>query len=195
MHSGIPALTVPSLTVPAGRVVSVGRDDAHRFTKPPVPSITLLAGHGVEGDAHAGTTVRHRSHRRRRPAAPNLRQVHLVHAELLDDVAADGYDVAPGGLGENVTTRGVPLLDLPHGTVLRLGADASVRVTGLRNPCVQIDRLGPGLMARMLPRGADGVVRRLTGVMSVVLTSGVVRAGDAVVVELPEGPHAPLAPV
>ena len=178
-----------------GRVVAVSRDDRHRFSKPVVDRITLVEGHGVEGDAHAGPTVRHRSDRRYRPTAPNLRQVHLLHGELLDEVAADGFAVTPGRLGENVTTHGVPLLDLPTGTVLRLGPDASLRVTGLRNPCRQIDRLAPGLMARLVPRDADGVVRRLTGVMSVVLTSGVVRAGDTVVVELPAGPHVPLRPV
>jgi hypothetical protein len=186
------ASTTPVPDPAPGRVVAVARDDAHRFSKPVVDSITLLADHGVEGDAHAGATVRHRSDRRRRPERPNLRQVHLLHGELFDQVAADGFVVEPGQLGENVTTRGVPLLDLPEGTVLRLGEHAAVRVTGLRNPCTQIDGLAPGLMARMLPRDADGTVRRLTGVMSVVLVPGVVRAGDAIVVELPPAPHVPL---
>ncbi len=177
---------------PAGRVVAVARDDRHRFSKPVVDSITLVEGHGIEGDAHAGATVQHRSARNRHPERRNLRQVHLVHVELLDTVAADGFAVAPGQLGENVTTSGVPLLDLPEGTVLRLGDRAAVRVTGLRNPCRQIDDFAPGLMARMLARDPDGTVHRLSGVMSVVVAGGVVRAGDPVTVELPAGHPKPL---
>jgi MOSC domain-containing protein YiiM len=171
-----------------GTVIAVARDDVHRFSKPVVDAITLIEDHGIEGDVHAGATVRHRSARNRRPELPNLRQVHLLHAELLDGVADEGFTVAPGQLGENITTRGVPLLDLPEGTVLRLGDRAAVRVTGLRNPCRQIDDFAPGLMARMLARDPDGTVHRLSGVMSVVVAGGVVRAGDAVTVELPAGP-------
>lgn len=170
----------------------MARDGRHRFSKTLVDAVTLRAGHGVEGDAHAGATVQHRSIARRRPQAPNLRQVHLMHAELFDRVALDGFAVGPGELGENITTRGVPLLDLPEGTVLRLGEHASVRVTGLRNPCRQIDDLAPGLMARVLATDPDGTVRRLSGVMSVVLTSGVVRAGDPIGIDLPPGVHVPL---
>ncbi len=184
-----------STAVPAGSVVSVSRDDRHRFSKPVVDHIRLVENWGVEGDAHAGAVVRHRSRARREPAAPNLRQVHLLHEELLDDVAGRGFRVAPGDLGENVTTRGVALLCLPTGTVLHLGAEASVVVTGLRNPCVQIDGLAAGLMREMVTRHADGRVERRAGVMAVVRRGGVVRAGDPVVVELPDGPHEPLAPV
>lgn len=170
-------------------VVSVSRDDRHRFGKPTVAAITLVADWGVEGDAHAGRTVRHRSHAAREPERPNLRQVHLLHEELFDELAGEGYRVAPGEMGENVTTRGVPLLALPTGTVLGLGPDASVTLTGLRSPCVQIDRYAPGLMRRMIGRDERGDVVRRAGVMAVVRTEGVVRPGDPVTVHLPAGAH------
>jgi MOSC domain-containing protein YiiM len=173
----------------SGRVVAVCAAKVHHFSKPPLLSIRLLAGLGVEGDAHAGATVKHRSRVARDPTQPNLRQVHLIHAELFDELAAAGFDVAPGQLGENVTTRGVDLLTLPAGTRLRLGDAAVVEVTGLRNPCVQLDRFRPGLMAAMLGRDAQGGLVRKAGVMSVVLSGGDVRAGDVVTVDLPEGPH------
>ena len=176
-------------------VEAVARDGRHRFSKPPVDEITLLAGLGVEGDTHAGVTVQHRSRVRRDPSQPNLRQVHLVHAELLDALRERGYRVGPGVIGENVTTRGVALLDLPTGTVLRLGSDAAIELTGLRNPCVQLDRFQSGLMKAMLDRDADGGLVRLAGVMAVVRSGGVVRPGDPIAVELPPDPHRPLEPV
>lgn len=177
------------------RVVAVSRDDEHRFSKPVVDEVVLVAGWGIEGDAHAGTTVQHRSRVARDPSQPNLRQVHLVHAELFDELEPTGHHVAPGELGENVTTRGVDLLGLPTGAVLHLGADARVRVTGLRNPCQQINDHDPGLLRRVLGRAEDGTVERKGGVMGIVLAGGVVRAGDPVVVELPEGDQEPLQPV
>jgi MOSC domain-containing protein YiiM len=180
---------------PSGVVVAVHRDATHRFTKAPVDRITLLAGLGVEGDAHAGRTVQHRSRVRRDPTQPNLRQVHLMHAELLEGVTGLGYDVAPGNLGENVTTRGVDLLDLPVGAVLHLGPDAQVEITGLRNPCVQIDRFRTGLLKEMVRTTDDGTVVRLAGVMGVVTVGGDVRPGDVVRVSLPAAPHRPLEPV
>ncbi|SDH80365.1 MOSC domain-containing protein [Agrococcus jejuensis] len=170
----------------SARVVSVSRDDRHRFSKPPRASITLVAGHGVEGDAHAGATVQHVSRMRRDPTTPNLRQVHLIHRELFDELTAD---VAPGDLGENVTTEGIVLLDLPRGTRLRLGDEAVVEVTGLRNPCVQIERFEPGLLKEVVHTDADGAVVRKTGVMAIVVAGGVVRPDDAIVVELPDGAH------
>jgi MOSC domain-containing protein YiiM len=176
-------------------VVSVSRDSEHRFSKPVVDEIVLVAGLGVEGDAHAGTTVQHRSRVARDPSQPNLRQVHLVHAELFDEVGGDGFAVAPGELGENVTTRGVDLLGLPRGTVLRLGPDAVVEVTGLRNPCVQIDGLEAGLMRQLVARDDDGQVVRKAGVMAVVVSGGRVAPDDEVVVELPQGAHEALQPV
>jgi MOSC domain-containing protein YiiM len=176
-------------------VVSVSRDPEHRFSKEVVDDIVLIAGLGVEGDAHAGTTVQHRSRVARDPSQPNLRQVHLVHAELFDEVEGSGFEVAPGELGENVTTRGVDLLGLPRGAVLRLGPDAVVQVTGLRNPCVQIDGFEAGLMRELVTRDDSGQVVRKAGVMAVVLAGGRVAPGDSVGVELPEGEHEALQPV
>ncbi|NJQ00121.1 MOSC domain-containing protein [Streptomyces zingiberis] len=177
------------------RVVAVGRDAEHRFSKETAPVIRLLAGLGVAGDAHLGVTVRHRSRVARDPSAPNLRQVHLLQRELLDEVARDGYAVAPGQLGENVTTAGLDLLALGTGTLLRLGGEAVVEVTGLRNPCAQINRFRPGLLRRVLGRDERGAPVRRAGIMGVVLTGGEVRPGDRIVAEPPAGPHRPLAPV
>ncbi|MGN6610361.1 MAG: MOSC domain-containing protein [Angustibacter sp.] len=176
-------------------VVAVCRNGEHTFSKDVVDAVTLLPGLGVEGDAHAGTTVQHLSRVRRDPTAPNLRQVHPVHAELLAELTAEGFDVGPGAMGENVTTSGVDLLGLPTGTLLRLGPDAVVRVTGLRNPCAQLDGLGAGLMKRLVHRGPDGATVRLAGVMGVVEVGGVVRADDAIEVRLPDGERRPLEPV
>jgi MOSC domain-containing protein YiiM len=149
----------------------------------------------VEGDAHLGRTVQHRSRAARDPSEPNLRQVHLIHAELHDELRARGFDVEPGVMGENVTTRGADLLALPTGTRLRLGPEAVVELTGLRNPCVQLDRFQPGLMAAVLDRDAEGELVRKAGVMAVVVTSGDVRAGDGIAIELPPEPHLRLGPV
>lgn len=177
------------------RVIAVSRDDVHRFSKPVVDEVTLVEGWGIEGDAHAGTTVQHRSRVARDPSQPNLRQVHLLHAEVFDEVADAGYHLEPGQMGENVTTRGVDLLSLPTGTVLHLGDEACVRVTGLRNPCQQINGFEPGLLREVLGRDEDGAVVRKGGVMSVVVTGGVVRTGDRIWVELPAGEQQALQPV
>ncbi|MEG3126105.1 MOSC domain-containing protein [Sphingomonas sp. GB1N7] len=174
------------------RVIAVAADGEHHFAKPRRDAIRLVAGLGVEGDAHLGVTVQHLSRKAKDPSVPNLRQVHLIHGELFDDLAARGFMVEPGELGENVTTRGIALLDLPEDTLLALGDEAIVRVTGLRNPCVQIDRFQKGLMAATLDRAADGSLIRKAGVMAVVVTGGVVRAGDMVRVELPPGLSRPL---
>lgn len=179
----------------SGWVESVHRDDGHRFTKPAVEQITLLAGLGVEGDAHCGATVQHLSRVRRDPTQANLRQVHLVHAELHDELRHRGFDVAGGVIGENVTTRGVDLLDLPTGARLRFGSTAVIEITGLRNPCVQLDGYQDGLLAAVLDRAEDGSVIRLAGVMAVVLDGGTVRPGDAIVVDIPDGASTPLQPV
>lgn len=178
-----------------GVVVAVCVSPAHTFGKEPQPAVRLLAGLGVEGDAHLGTTVKHRSRVAADPTQPNLRQVHLIHAELHDELRADGFDVAPGQMGENVTTRGVDLLALPVGTLLRLGAEAVVEVTGLRNPCHQLDAFRPGLMAAVLDRDPAGKLIRKSGVMGVVRTGGEVKPGDAVTVELPPPPHRALEKV
>jgi MOSC domain-containing protein YiiM len=178
-----------------GEVVAVSRSPHHTLAKRNKKSIRLLAGLGVEGDAHAGETVKHRSRVRRDPTSPNLRQVHLIHAELHDELRAAGFELAPGQMGENVTTRGVDLLGLPTGTRLRLGGDAVVEITGLRNPCRQLDGIHRGLMAATLDRDAGGGLVRKSGVMAVVVAGGDVREGDAIAVELPPEPHRPLAPV
>jgi MOSC domain-containing protein YiiM len=176
-------------------VFAVSRSPTHTFSKPTVSSIRLLAGLGVEGDAHQGATVKHRSRVARDPGSPNLRQVHLIHAELHDELQVAGFDVSAGQMGENVTTRGVDLLGLPTGTRLHLGDAAVIEVTGLRNPCTQLDGLQPGLMAAVLDRDADGKVIRKCGVMAVVAAGGEVKPGDAITVELPPEPHRPLEPV
>ena len=176
-------------------VTAVSRAPRHEFSKPAVDRIRLLEGLGVEGDAHAGTTVKHRSRVARDPHQPNLRQVHLIHAELHDELRGAGFEVAPGLMGENITTRGVDLLGLPTGARLRLGEEAIVEVTGLRNPCAQLDGIQPGLMAAVLDRDERGNLVRKAGVMAVVVAGGLVRTGDAVSVELPAAPHRPLEPV
>lgn len=176
-------------------VTAVSSSGRHGFSKTNQSVVRLVAGLGVEGDAHSGATVQHLSRVRRDPTQPNLRQVHLVHAELHDTLASAGFDVGPGDMGENVTTRGVDLLALPAGTLLRLGVEAVIEVTGLRNPCVQLDRFRAGLMGAVLDRDADGGIVRKAGVMAVVVTGGEVRPGDGITLEQPPEPHQPLAPV
>tara|TARA_R110002110_G_scaffold98677_7_gene252510 strand:+ start:1062 stop:1604 length:543 start_codon:yes stop_codon:yes gene_type:complete len=176
-------------------VVALARDGAHNFSKTLCTEITLIAGLGVEGDAHLGVTVKHRSRVARDPSQPNLRQVHLIHAELHDELVAAGFAVEAGDMGENITTRGLDLLGLPTGARLHIGADAIVEVTGLRNPCVQIDRFQKGMMQACLDKDADGNLIRKAGVMSIVLAGGVVRLGDTIRVELPAGAHNPLVAV
>jgi MOSC domain-containing protein YiiM len=186
---------VDRLDVQQSIVVAVSSSSHHSMRKSNQLLIRLIAGHGVEGDAHAGETVKHRSRRKRTPHAPNLRQVHLIHAELHDELLARGISVGPGDMGENVTTRGIDLLSLPVGTRVRLGDRATVEITGLRNPCRQLDDLHPGLMTATLARSPNGALLRKAGVMSVVLIGGEVRPGDQIVVELPGAPHRRLEPV
>jgi MOSC domain-containing protein YiiM len=176
-------------------VMAVSRSATHTMSKRNADGLLLVAGLGVEGDAHSGETVKHRSRVRRDPSQPNLRQVHLIHAELHDELRAAGFDVSPGQLGENVTTRGLDLLALPTGTRLHIGDGAVLEVTGLRNPCVQLDGVVDGLMAATLDRDEQGNLVRKAGVMSIVLTGGDVRPGDPIRVALPLRPHRPLAPV
>jgi len=172
-----------------GMVTAVSSSAEYTFTKPTCAAITLLEGLGVEGDVHMGATVKHRSRVARDPTQPNLRQVHLMHSELHDELRADGFAVGAGQLGENITTRGLALLELPANTRLFIGSDAVIEVTGLRNPCVQIDRFRPGMLARVVGRDAQGNVVRKAGIMSIVRSGGVVRPGDRIRVELPEHPH------
>jgi MOSC domain-containing protein YiiM len=175
-----------------GRVVVVARDGEHRFSKKAATEVRIMAGLGVEGDAHQGITVKHRSRVAADPTQPNLRQVHLIHSELFEELSRKGFKVQPTDLGENITTEGVDLLGLPRGSLLRIGEDAVLEVTGLRNPCVQIERFQPGLLAAVLDRGPRGEVIRKAGIMAVAKMGGLIRPGDAIDVELPPPPHLPL---
>ncbi|MBW2268097.1 MAG: MOSC domain-containing protein [Deltaproteobacteria bacterium] len=179
----------------SGLVTAVSSLPAHELSKLNREWIRLIAGLGVEGDAHHGERVQHRSRAARDPTQPNLRQVHLLHAELHDELRAGGFELAPGQMGENVTTRGIDLLGLPTGARLQLGATAVVEVTGLRNPCVQLDAFQPGLLAATLDRDEEGNLVRKAGIMGIVLVGGEVRAGDEIQIELPVPPHRPLEPV
>jgi MOSC domain-containing protein YiiM len=176
-------------------VIAVSRSATHSMQKPNCASLRLLAGLGVEDDAHQGVTVKHRSRVARDPSQANLRQVHLIHAELHDELGARGFGVKPGEMGENLTTRGLALLALPTGTRLHVGATAVIEVTGLRNPCLQLDGIQPGLMAATLERDARGGLVRKAGIMGIVIESGDVRPGDSIRVELPPEPCRPLEPV
>lgn len=178
-----------------GVVEGVHRNAAHALGKHAASTIRLVAGVGVEGDVHGGSTVQHGSRVARDPTPPNLRQVHLIPAELHEELRARGFAVEAGAMGENVTTRGIDLLGLPTGTRLHLGADAVVELTGLRSPCRQLDGLQDGLMAAVLDRDADGNLVRKAGVMSIVVTGGDVHPSDPIIVALPDGPHTPLEPV
>ena len=178
-----------------GTVEAVHASATHSMAKSGRSSIRLLAGLGVEGDAHAGTTVKHRSRVRLDPTQPNLRQVHLIHGELHDELRSQGYTVAMGEMGENITTRGLDLLGLPQATRLLVGDEAVLEVTGLRNPCRQLDGLEPGLLEAVCDRDDDGRLIRKAGVMAVVVAGGEVRVGDAIVTVLPPPPLLPLRPV
>ena len=179
---------------PSGVVTAVSRDTGHNFTKPNVDSIELIAGLGVKGDAHLGETVQHLVRVREDPTRPNMRQVHLIHGELHDELKQQGFSLGPGDIGENITTRGVDLLSLPRGTRLHVGGDAVVELTGLRTPCKQIERFQPGLLAAV-SQDANGNVFFKSGVMGIVLNGGVVKAGDAIRVEVPPEPHQKLGKV
>jgi MOSC domain-containing protein YiiM len=197
-HSHPPADDAPNQSMSskmAGIVIAVSRSATHTLIKANRDSIFLSAGLGVEGDAHRGATVKHRSRVARDATAPNLRQVHLIHAELHDALRATGFAVTPGQMGENITTSGLDLLGLPTGTRLRLGATAIVELTGLRNPCAQLDKIQRGLMAATLDRDAAGNLVRKAGVMGVVAVSGEVRPGDSIRAEPPAPPYRSLAPV
>ena len=177
------------------RVTAVSRSADHGPPKRVCERITLLAGLGVEGDAHMGSTVKHRSRVRRDPTQPNLRQVHLIHSELHEELGDAGFEIAAGEMGENITTRGVELLALPAGSRLRIGSDVLIELTGLRNPCVQLDGIQPGLMAATLERDRQGRLVRKAGVMAIVVAPGQVQAGDPIRVDLPPKPHRSLVVV
>lgn len=179
----------------SARVLALHSSADYSFSKQTCEQVTLIAGLGVDGDVHSGSTVRHRSRVAADPSQPNLRQVHLIRAELIDELVGLGFAVAPGSLGENVTTTGLDLHALPTGTTLRFGESALIALTGLRNPCGQIERFSAGLLDQVRSRSADGEIVRRAGVMAVVLEGGVVRVGDQIHVQEPPGPGRPLAPV
>lgn len=178
-----------------GAIIAVSCKPTHGIAKPNVATIQLIEGHGIEGDAHFGATVQHRSRVAKNPQQPNLRQVHLIHAELFTELKSRGFDVRPGDMGENITTHGIDLLALPQDAELMLGDIARIRITGLRNPCRQLNAHAAGLMDAVLARDAEGCLQRKAGVMAVVIKSGAVRAGDPITLSLPEGEHMPLRPV
>jgi MOSC domain-containing protein YiiM len=178
-----------------GLVVGVSQSGQHTFSKPAAISIRLIKGMGIDGDAHRGVTVQHRFAKRRNPGAPNLRQVHLIQIELHEELRQRGFDISPGQMGENITTRGIDLLRLPTGTLLHLGKSAIVELTGLRMPCVLLDRFRAGLKAATLDHDAEGNRIPKAGVMGVVHADGEVGPGDLIQIELPSGPPTPLSPV
>ena len=172
-------------------VISVARDSQHNFSKSPCKRIEIIAGLGVSGDAHLGKKVQHLSRVRADPEQPNLRQVHLIHSELFDELAVKGFNLNPGDLGENITTRGIDLLTLGRGTLLKIGQNSVLEVTGLRNPCAQIEAFMPGLLKEVAVKTSEGLVRK-TGIMTIARKGGIVSAGDAIQIVPPEGPHIPL---
>lgn len=178
-----------------GKVTATCSSSTHSMVKKVRQSIQLLEGLGVEGDAHLGKTVKHRSRVAKDPSRPNLRQVHLIHSELHSELASEGFDIVPGQMGENITTMGIELLDLPENTILHIGPETRVKITGLRNPCSQLDGIRKGLMKAVLDTDKNGNLIRKAGVMGVVLTGGTVSTGDTIRIELPELPHHPLVPV
>ena len=172
-----------------GIVTAVSISPNHTFSKSNQDSINLLIGLGVEGDAHLGKTVKHRSRVAKEPSQPNLRQVHLIHSELHEELKNAGFNLSPGQMGENITTRGIDLLGLPTNTLLYLGDKAVVKVTGLRNPCAQLNNLQSGLMAAVLDKDEQGNLIRKSGIMSIVIKGGKVKPGDTIAIELPPKPH------
>lgn len=173
-------------------VVSVARHQTHDFSKTVVDLIEIVENSGVEGDAHAGVTVKHRSRVAVDPNQPNLRQVHLIQRELFDELAESGFELKAGDLGENILTQGIALLDLPTDTILKIGPDVRLQVTGLRNPCAQIENFRTGLLQEVVYKGSDGNLVRKAGVMTVVVAGGSVQPGDSIEAELPPLPHRPL---
>ena len=171
------------------RVVSLSKDASHRFSKVTCDALRLLQGLGVEGDAHCGATVKHRSRVKADPTQPNLRQVHLIHSELITELQSAGFSVGPGVMGENILTEGVDLLSLPQGALLTIGSEVVLKVTGLRNPCAQLDNYQSGLTEAVLDRDEHGNLVRKSGVMAVVEQGGVIHVGDGISLELPPEPH------
>lgn len=174
------------------KVISVSKSNKHEFSKDVISTIPLTENEGVEGDAHRGKTVKHRSRVKKDPSKPNLRQVHLIHNELLEKLREKGFRVSPGTLGENITTEGIDLLSLPRNTVLSIGDQVEIEITGLRNPGSQLDHYQEGLTAAVLERDDEGNIKRKAGVMAIITKGGVVKVYDIIQVKLPVNPHHPL---
>ena len=172
-----------------GHVIALHRSAVHNFSKQPETSLNLLQGLGIEGDAHMGATVKHRSRVAANPNQPNLRQVHLLHAEMIDEIRGKGFDIKSGDVGENITTHGIDLINLPRHTRLHIGSSVILSVTGLRNPCAQLDNFQSGLTQAFLGKTADGKLIRKAGIMAIVLESGAIHQGDEIRLELPSPPH------
>lgn len=170
------------------RVISLSKSDSHTFNKYNCEKFTLVEGLGVEGDAHSGKTVKHRSRVAADPTQPNLRQVHLIHSELFDELAQKDFIVVPGAMGENITTQGIDLLNLPKNTILKIGVSAEIQITGLRNPCSQLDSIKVGLKHAVLDQDEEGNLIRKAGIMGIVLHGGDVFVGDEILIQLPEPP-------
>ena len=183
-HSGIKAT-----------VVSVSASGKHNFSKQPMSEISLIKEIGIEGDAHAGKKIQHRSRAAKDPDQPNLRQIHLIQEELFSDLKMAGFDIGPGDIGENITTKGIDLLNLPKGTILKIGSSALIEITGLRNPCIQTDSFREGLMSALVEKEPNGYIRRKAGVMGIVLEGGSIKPGDLIRIDLPAEPRNKLEPV
>ena len=173
----------------SAQVTAVSRSGSHSFSKPTCASIHLIEGLGVEGDAHSGETVKHRSRVAKDPSQPNLRQVHLIHNELHDELIEKGFNVAPGVMGENITTQGVDLLGLPRDSLLRIGDEAIIQITGLRNPCKQLDDYQKGLLSAVLDKTPEGELIRKSGVMAIVIAGGTIKPDDSIKIKLPKKPY------
>ena len=178
-----------------GIIIALSTSSTHSFSKTNQDSIELIVGIGIKGHAHAGEKVKHRSRVARDPNQPNLRQVHLIHSELHEELKEKGFNVSPGDIGENITTKGIDLLNLPTHTLLHLGDEAKIKITGLRNPCAQLNTFQPGLMSAVLDKDEAGNIVRKSGVMSVVVSGGIVRTGDRITIELPIKPYQKLEKV
>ena len=178
----------------AGKVLALSKSAAHTLIKEGQNSLTLLTGLGIEGDAHLGVSVKHRSRVRKDPSAPNLRQVHLIHSELHHELRKKGFKISSGEMGENITTKGIDLLALPENSRLKMGGTV-IRITGLRNPCHQLETLQDGLMNAVLDKGKNGELIRKAGVMGVVLKGGNINVGDEIEVVYPDGELKKLNPV
>ncbi len=178
-----------------GKVIALSKSESHTLKKNNYEKIMLLKGLGVEGDAHMGKTVKHRSRMAKDPTQPNLRQVHLIHSELLDELAEKGFEVGAGQMGENITTKGIDLLNLPKDTILKIGNESEIVVTGLRNPCVQLDTIKKGLMKAVLEKKENGELIRKAGIMGIVKKGGEINSGDEIIVELPKKPFIKLEKV